>query len=112
MADSTRHKTPLKEESHRADLVDTGPVEVIFDATEESRMQDIAASAERLLGQVFRDAGQQAIWGLREVGWPTSLLSELQDATRGPVKLHLLPLNRIGQMEGKSGSLVLIGYFK
>jgi hypothetical protein len=30
----------------------------------------------------------------------------------GEVRLKLLPLSRLGQMEGKSGSLVLVGWFE
>jgi Ternary complex associated domain 9 len=96
----------------RTPSIDHQPVEVIFDATERDRVRDITRSAQRFLELVFSDADETAVWNHRETVWPSSLLGELRTVPRGSVKLHLFPLSRIGQMEGKSGSLVLIGYFK
>lgn len=85
-------------------------VEVIFEATEEKRLLAIRLSASSLVGRIIERKGGEEIWNLREALWPALGLPEFRDLKIESVKLMLLPLSRIGQMEGKSGSLVLIGF--
>jgi hypothetical protein len=84
---------------------------VVFEATEGLRLQAIKRSAERLLGRVLGGSEDGAVWSLREAVWPALCLSEFRDVQLQQVQLTLLSLRRIGQMEGRSGSLVLVGYF-
>lgn len=85
-------------------------VEVIFVATEEKRLLAIRHSARDLVGKILGTKTGDEIWNLREAVWPALGLPEFRDLEIASVKLTLLPLSRIGQMEGKSGSLVLIGF--
>jgi hypothetical protein len=91
------------------------PVVVVFEATEEQRLNAIESSAQELLAKVLnpQDPGDipGEVWNIREAVWPALGLREFRESRVRSVKLTLLPLSRIGQMEGKSGSLVLIGYF-
>jgi hypothetical protein len=95
-------------------------VKVKFEGTEDERLTDIAASAELLLGRILPPPGRnatdaeppQAVWSLRESVWPALGLSGQQLPDASKVRLKLLPLSRLGQMEGKSGSLVLVGWFE
>lgn len=54
----------------------------------------------------------QAVWSLRESVWPALVLPGQHIPDDSHVRLKLLPLSRLGQMEGKSGSLVLVGTFE
>jgi hypothetical protein len=93
-------------------------VKVDVVAVEVPRQRAIERSAEHLLNCVLkaRDAEvipepRNDVWNLRETVWPALDLPECRGILPQQVRLTLLPLNRIGQMEGKSGSLVLIGCF-
>ena len=85
-------------------------VEVSFEATEDRRLAAIRYSAHDLVDRILSNRVGDEVWTLREVVWPALSLPEFHELPIGSVKLTLLPLSRIGQMEGKSGSLVLIGY--
>lgn len=95
-------------------------VKVKFEGTEEERLADIGASAQLLLERILTPAGPkaadkeppQAVWGLRESVWPALSLPGQRLPNASEVRLKLLPLSRLGQMEGKSGSLVLVGWFE
>jgi hypothetical protein len=84
---------------------------VSFEATEAARLEAIRTSGEQLLARIQGRQGSDAVWGFQEAVWPALGLPEYRDSHGKAVKLTLLPLSRIGQMEGKSGSLVLIGHF-
>jgi hypothetical protein len=55
--------------------------------------------------------GEACVWCLLEVVWPGLAREVICDVWIEEVDLALVPLQRIGQMEGKSGSLVLVGRF-
>lgn len=84
---------------------------VNFEATESARLEAIRLSAGLLLAKIRGGQGAETVWGFQEAVWPALGLPEYRDSQDRPVRLTLIPLNRIGQMEGKSGSLVLIGHF-
>ena len=86
-------------------------VEVKYDPIEEGRLTAIRESAVRLLQAITADEHCDCVWSLKESIWPARSLAEYKNVPPERVTLVLLPLSRIGQMEGKSGSLVLIGYF-
>jgi hypothetical protein len=54
---------------------------------------------------------EDSVWSLSESLWPALMMPEYADKSIKNLTLRLTPLSRIGQMEGKSGSLVLIGFF-
>lgn len=85
-------------------------VRLSFEGAEQARLDAIQASADRLLRAMMAPPGPNCVWGLAESIWPALLLREHREKPPTAVQLVLLPLSRIGQMEGKSGSLVLIGY--
>lgn len=82
-----------------------------FEATERRRLDAIERSAEALLDRMLAGGDDRAVWNLREAVWPALCLSDFRDVQLRQVQLTLFPLSRIGQMEGKSGSLVLVGRF-
>jgi hypothetical protein len=84
---------------------------VNFEATESDRLDAIRLSAGQLLAKIRGAQGGEAVWGFQEAVWPALGLPEYRDSHEKAVRLTLIPLSRIGQMEGKSGSLVLIGHF-
>lgn len=82
-----------------------------FEGIESERRDAIIASARRLFSKLNLENPEGAVWTLRESLWPAMLLPEYADKPITKVLLKVVPLSRIGQMEGKSGSLVLIGFF-
>lgn len=84
---------------------------LVFEATEANRVEAIKRSAERLLAKLRGPQAADAAWTIQEAVWPALGLREYCDWHGRAVRLTLLPLSRIGQMEGKSGSFVLLGYF-
>lgn len=81
-----------------------------LEVTDKNRVQDIEDSAKVLVARILEKGIVSPLWNLRDMVWPSSLLPEYSELP-DQVTLHLFPLVRIGQMEGKSGSQVLIGYF-
>ncbi len=79
--------------------------------TEPGRVAAITKSAQALLKNMASDPDETCIWCLREVVWPGLTRDVVQEDWLEKVEIALVPLQRIGQMEGKSGSLVLIGRF-
>jgi hypothetical protein len=106
-------KAQVDEVTRDAGRVDGSNVNVTlsFDATESKRLDAIHGSAAKLLARMRGRQGADVVWSLQEAVWPALGLPEYRESHGKPVRLTLLPLSRIGQMEGKSGSLVLIGYF-
>lgn len=96
-------------------LRETAPAEValtlIFEATESNRLEAIRLSAKQLMEKIRGGQGTAAVWGFQDAVWPALGLPEYRESHGKAVRLTLIPLSRIGQMEGKSGSLVLIGHF-
>lgn len=84
-----------------------------LELTDQGRLKAIEQSAEQLLRQVFSPKiDPRPVWDVQEAVWPELGFSEFKDHLEpGEITLTLWPLSRIGQMEGKSGSLVLIAYF-
>ncbi|HSN97652.1 MAG TPA: phosphotransferase, partial [Candidatus Nanopelagicales bacterium] len=88
-----------------------------YEATEDNRLVAIRRSAEQLIMHILSSRQNDApdairpVWHIQEAVWPALTLPEFEHAKLNKFDLTLLPLSRIGQMEGKSGSLVLIGYF-
>lgn len=83
-----------------------------LELTDQGRLKAIEQSAELLLRQVFSPKiDPRPVWDIQEAVWPELGFSEFKDHKPGEITLTLWPLSRIGQMEGKSGSLVLIAYF-
>lgn len=90
----------------------SGPtIELVYEAIEEARLEAIRSSAQRLLETMNADEHCDCVWSLSDSIWPARSLPEYKATLTNNTTLFLLPLSRIGQMEGKSGSLVLIGYF-
>lgn len=84
-------------------------VTAITEWTEPDRIEAITASAERLLRKMAPNPGEACVWCLLEVVWPGLPRKVIEPAWLNEVRVQLVPLSRIGQMEGRSGSLVLIG---
>ena len=85
-------------------------VQVRFDYTEPDRLRAIESSAGKLLDKLNQPAPDGSVWSLAESFWPALGMAEYKGKPVQNIALRLVPLSRIGQMEGKSGSLVLIGY--
>lgn len=97
----------------RTDSVSPAPqLSLSFEGAEQARLDAIQESADRLIQAMMAPAGPNCVWGLAESIWPALLLRDYRENPPAAVELVLLPLSRIGQMEGKSGSLVLIGYLR
>lgn len=79
--------------------------------TETSRLDAISAAGSRLLTTMALDPGKSCVWSLLDVVWPGLTASQITATWLASVSLSLVPLARVGQMEGKSGSLVLVGRF-
>src|SRR5690242_3984728 len=87
-----------------------------FDGAEQSRVDAIVQSATRLVSHMLSTESSDddlppPVWHVREAVWPVLGMREFRGTQVRDVTLTLVPLSRIGQMEGKSGSLVLVGYF-
>lgn len=116
LAHSQRPVTPV---DHHWTLAKTEAVpqdirlQIQVRAIEDERLAAIRESAQELLAKVAlpAPADHTCPWSLGEVVWPALFLEGGVLQQPNNVQLELLPLSRIGQMEGKSGSLVLIGQF-
>jgi len=91
-------------------------VDVEYLGLDKPRLEAIRRSASDLIAAMF-DASQSAphcecVWPLIDAVWPARSTNAYRDCPKDQVTLTLVPLSRIGQMEGKSGSLVLIGCFR
>jgi len=84
-------------------------VRAVTQWTEPERIRAIADGADRLLRKMLPTPGEACVWCLLEVVWPGLARRDIGEARRDGVDLMLVPLSRIGQVEGKSGSLVLFG---
>lgn len=82
-----------------------------FEAIDTDRREAVIASARRLLALLNHERTDGVVWSLTESLWPALMLPEFAGNPLEQIKLRVVPLTRIGQMEGKSGSLVLIGFF-
>lgn len=80
--------------------------------TEPERILAISAGASRLLRKMAFASGEACVWSLLDVVWPGLTREVVQEAWLAKVEIALVPLARIGQIEGKSGSLVLSGRFR
>src|SRR5882762_950257 len=76
---------------------------------EPGRRKAVTESAEWLLEEMAKPCTAQCIWTLLDLVWPMLLADHITPAWREEVIFSLEPLSRLGQMEGKSGSLVLVG---
>lgn len=83
-----------------------------YEATEPRRLNAILGSAHRLIEMALDSNAEGCVWSLMESLWPALSMSDFSGKHPQNVSLELIPLSRIGQMEGKSGSLVLIGTFR
>jgi len=81
------------------------------DWPETARVAAIVGASGRFLLRMSEPGGAACIWSLGDVAWPGLDVSSILESWLQTVELALVPLSRIGQMEGKSGSLVLIGRF-
>lgn len=86
-------------------------IDVQFEGTEPARLQAIRGSAMRLIAKIANPNKEGCVWNLSESLWPALSMSDYAGRPVKNLTLRLVPLSRIGQMEGKSGSLVLIGFF-
>jgi hypothetical protein len=86
-------------------------IDIHFEGTEPARLNAIQRSASRLMEKIRKPVQAGCVWNLADSLWPALSMPEYADKPIERVALRLLPLSRIGQMEGKSGSLVLIGFF-
>jgi hypothetical protein len=77
--------------------------------TEPERLRAIEDSTERLLEMMVPPPGPACVWCLLDVVWPGLARSDIAAAKRDGVELALVPLSRLGQVEGQSGSYVLFG---
>jgi hypothetical protein len=77
--------------------------------TEPERLHAIQASAQRLLEKMVPSPGPSCVWCLLDVVWPGLARSDIVPATSDRIELALVPLSRLGQIEGQSGSYVLFG---
>lgn len=85
-------------------------VNVTFEGTEPERLQAIQASAANLCGKMMTPGSEECVWNLADSVWPALKMPEYSGKPVNDITLRLVPLTRLGLMEGKSGSLVLIGY--
>jgi hypothetical protein len=88
----------------------TDGIVVQYDGIEPDRYQSIESSAQKFIEKLIGDLKGDCVWCLSESVWPALTMPESVNAPIKQPLLRLVPLSRIGQMEGKSGSLVLIGY--
>ena len=85
-------------------------IDVQFEATEPERLEAIRSSAAKLVTRMLATPNDDCVWNLAESVWPALRMPEYAAKPIKKIALRLVPLSRIGQMEGKSGSLVLIGF--
>jgi len=85
-------------------------VKVTFEGTEPERLLAIEASAKNMCAKMAAPSSEECVWDLAESVWPALKMPEYASRPITDVLLRLVPLNRLGLAEGKSGSLVLIGY--
>jgi hypothetical protein len=78
---------------------------------EPERIEAIAKASSRLFRTMAEAPAAACVWSLCDVIWPGLDPALICDAWLEEVTLALAPLSRIGQMEGRSGSLVLVGRF-
>lgn len=94
---------------------DRSQVVVAYLGLDTLRMDAIEQSASRLIAGMFGNSDSaehcECVWPLIDAVWPARSTNAYRELPRDRVKLTLMPLSRIGQMEGKSGSVVLIGCF-
>lgn len=80
--------------------------------TDQGRITAIEHSATALINQLFLPKEtHRSTEGFQEAIWPELGQPEFQSEMVKKITLTLWPLSRIGQMEGRSGSQVLIAYF-
>jgi hypothetical protein len=77
--------------------------------TEPERLRAIQASTQRLLEKMMPAPGPACVWCLLDVVWPGLARKNIGPATSDRIELALVPLSRLGQIEGQSGSYVLFG---
>ncbi|MEI7462338.1 MAG: hypothetical protein WCK15_23325 [Pirellula sp.] len=91
-------------------------VNVEYLGVDNPRLDAIRLSASDLVSAMFENSGSaqhcDCVWPLMDAIWPARSTNAYRHFPRDPITLTLVPLSRIGQMEGKSGSLVLIGSFR
>lgn len=91
-------------------------VDVKYLGVEDDRLNAIQRSAIGLVQAMFGSDqdhnGCECVWPLLDAVWPARSTSEYRTEPISGITLSLVPLSRIGQMEGKSGSLVLLGCFQ
>lgn len=90
-------------------------VEVEYLGLDQPRLNAISRSATNLIAAMFDTALSAShcdcVWPLIDAVWPARSTNAYRKFPKNQITLTLMPLSRIGQMEGKSGSLVLIGCF-
>ncbi|MDA8564247.1 phosphotransferase [Mariniblastus sp.] len=89
-------------------------MDVSFEGIEAERLEAIKSSAVRLFNSMRIASGTKeagVVWTMAESLWPALSLPEFAKDSLQGAALRIIPLGRIGQMEGKSGSLVVIGFF-
>lgn len=91
-------------------------IEVEYLGLDKLRLDAIKRSASNLVAAMF-DISMSAphcdcVWPLIDAVWPARSTNAFRNFPKDQITLTLVPLSRIGQMEGKSGSLVLIGCFR
>lgn len=91
-------------------------VDIEYLGLDKPRLDAIKRSASDLIAAMF-DTSMLAphcdcVWPLIDAVWPAQSTNAYRDFPKDRITLTLVPLSRIGQMEGKSGSLVLIGCFR
>src|SRR5262245_23678343 len=91
-------------------------VEIEYLGLDKCRLEAIRQSASNLVAAML-DASLSAadcdcVWPLIDAVWPARSTIAYRHFPKDRITLTLVPLSRIGQMEGKSGSLVLIGCFR
>lgn len=77
--------------------------------TEPERLRGIKAATHRLLERMIPPPGDACVWCLLDVVWPGLARQDIEAANRERIELAIVPLSRLGQMEGQSGSFVVFG---
>ncbi len=95
-----------------ATMNDAFNVDVKFEGTEPERLRAIQLSAANLCSRMVAPSSGECVWNLAESVWPALTMPEYKKKPVTNILLRLVPLSRIGLLEGKSGSLVLIGSLK
>ncbi len=89
-------------------------LEVEYLGVDKPRLDAIQQSAKHLLASMFSETqgNCDCVWPLIDAVWPARSTDPFRHLPKDRIRLTLEPLSRIGQMEGKSGSVVLIGCFR